>query len=36
MATMKEKEEHEARFKNELKNRAKQQKSLREEQLYEA
>ncbi len=33
MATIKEKEEHEARFKNELKNRAQQQKSLREEQL---
>lgn len=36
MANMKEKEEYEAQFKHEMKNRAQQQKNLREEQLREA
>lgn len=36
MANMKEKEDHEARFKHEIQNRAIQQKELREEQLREA
>ncbi len=36
MANLKEKEELEARFKYELKNRAQHQKDLREEQLREA
>jgi hypothetical protein len=35
MANLREKEEYEARFKDEMRNRAAHQKSLRDEQLKE-